>query len=217
MPDWLEWLVKAAAVLRVTLILWWNHCPIRRLFCHCFDWHSLARQFTLNHLGLFAKTAPNRLRCIKATMPIMQPLLAMHSTQTWLLLPGNLTGSIQILPFEKNNKAQLCSLISHYCIKRFIETRRKLAFMEIIKLCFEFPYPCLWSRMWRFILKKHSERELMNRKLLQSGVDVVMGPAWEWDGKLQSCLTGCVDSMCGYNWCDKFFFFPLQTIVLLYG
>lgn len=43
-------------------------------------------------------------------LSIMQQLLAMHRTQTWLLLPGNLTDSVQIVPFEQNNKAPLCSL-----------------------------------------------------------------------------------------------------------
>lgn len=87
------------------------------------SWHHSSRQNSLlfwlafiisSILNAFGTPDEGRTEFMETVLPIAQPLLTMHSTQTWLLLPGNLTGSIQTLPFEQNNKAPLCSLISHY-------------------------------------------------------------------------------------------------------
>lgn len=164
-----------------------------------FDWHSLSCQFTLSHSELFMKTALNRLRFMEPMLPIVQLLLAMHHTQTCLLLPGNLTSSVQILPLERHNKAPFCSLsfLITVLYKMLYWTTSKIGFHEIIKLCFEFQYPCQRSRMWRLVKKKNVHKGSWWTggyywTLLCTGL--IMGPPWESDRRLQFVSELCQTS-----------------------
>lgn len=197
MGDWLDWLLEGDGVQQVTSMPCLSLRTATLLSSHYFDWHSLSCHFTSTHLGLWLKTALNQLRFMKTALAIMQPLLAMHCTETWLLLPGNLTGSVQILPFERTTRPR--SVHSHfslpYCIKRFIEPQ-KIGFHEIINLRLEFQYPRQWSRMWRFIEQIKKKKKVHKRScwtgsrtlFLVSGMrlcsELIMGPTWESDRKL---------------------------------
>lgn len=59
-------------------------------------------------LGLLISAVWDHFTLQKEGLSITLPLLTMHRTQTGLLLPGNLTGRVQILPFVRNT-ALLCS------------------------------------------------------------------------------------------------------------
>lgn len=98
----------------------------------------------------------NWLTFMKALLPIMQPLLVMRCTQTWLLLPGNLTSSVQILPFEQNNKAPCCSLsflITTLYKTLYWTTEKKLAFIKWLR-CVLCSNAHQWSRTWGILKKK---------------------------------------------------------------
>lgn len=79
--DWIDFL-KGDGVQQVTSMPCLSLRTATLLPSHYFDWHSLSCHFTSTHLGLWLKTALNRLRFMKTALAIMQPLLAMHCTET---------------------------------------------------------------------------------------------------------------------------------------
>lgn len=114
MGDWLDWLLEGDGVQQVTSMPCLSLRTATLLSSHYFDWHSLSCHFTSTHLGLWLKTALNRLRFMKTALAIMQPLLAMHCTKHDSCCLATWPAAFRSSPLSEQQGPALFTLISHY-------------------------------------------------------------------------------------------------------